>query len=171
MEERNLPKADFVASLILIGFGVWIVIHSLNMPRFTEFGANPFSVPGIVPGILGTIISLLSLLVFIRSIRRRGYRLGLSRSSLKRFFQDASSKRMLITCLVCIIYGLVLIGHIQYFTATFIYVFVFLIIFQYRFSEAFRIQWKLVLFSTIQALLIAGAVAVVFRYLFLVDLP
>ena len=171
MEERNMPKADFVASLILIGFGVWIVIHSLNMPRFTEFGANPFSVPGIVPGILGTIISLLSLLVFIRSIRRRGYRLGLSRSSLNRFFQDASSKRMLITCLVCIIYGLGLVGHIQYFTATFIYVFVFLIIFQYRFSEAFRIQWKLVLFSIIQALLIAGAVAVVFRYLFLVDLP
>jgi len=52
MEDRNMPKADFLASITLIAFGVWVTVHAFNMPRFKKFGADPFSVPGIVPGIL-----------------------------------------------------------------------------------------------------------------------
>jgi putative tricarboxylic transport membrane protein len=171
MEDRNMPKADFAASIILMAFGTWIVVHSINMPRFKEFGANPFSVPGIVPGILGTIITTLSLLVFIRAVRQRGYKLGVSGHVLKSTVQDASFKRMIITCSVCILYGLGMVGAISYYLATFIYIFAFLIIFQYRLSETTHNQKKLIGWSVVQALLIAGTVGVVFRYLFLVDLP
>ena len=125
MKDRNMPKADFVASIILIAFGIWIVVHSIHMPRFKEFGANPFSVPGIVPGILGTIITVLSLLVFIRAIRRKGYQLDIRTHVLKSVIQDASFKRMLITCSVCVAYGLGMVGTISYYVATFIYVFTF----------------------------------------------
>lgn len=166
-----MPKADFVASIILMAFGIWIVVHSINMPRFKEFGANPFSVPGIVPGILGTVITALSLLVFIRAIRRKGYKLKISRHNLKSATQDASFKRMIITCSVCVLYGLGMVGTISYYLATFVYVFIFLIIFQYRFSESYQSQIKLIGWSFVQAILIAATVGVVFRYLFLVDLP
>ena len=171
MEERNMPKADFVASILLMAFGIWIVVHSINMPRFKELGTNPFSVPGIVPGILGTIITALSLLVFIRALRRKGYILGVSGHVLKSTMQDASFKRMNITCSVCILYGLGMVGIISYYLATFIYVFAFLIIFQYRLSVKYNNQKKLIGWSFVQAMLIAGTVGVVFRYLFLVDLP
>jgi hypothetical protein len=169
MKDRNMPKADFVASIVLMAFGGWIVVHSINMPRFEDFGANPFSVPGIVPGILGTIITVLSLMVFIRAIRRKGYRLDINQRTLKSTMQDASFKRMTITCSVCIFYGLGMVGAINYYLATFIYVFSFLIIFQYRFSEGYSSQKKLIGWSFVQAMLIAGAVGAVFRYLFLVD--
>jgi hypothetical protein len=171
MKQDNMPKADFVVSLLLMGFGVWIVIHSFQMPRFEELGANPFSVPGIVPAILGTIIFLLSFIVFIRSLTRKGYRLGLNRAILTEFFRNASMKRMLLTILVCIVYGIVLVGRINYYLATFVFVLVFVALFQYRPGEGFLAQRKTLVLSFVQALLTAGIVGVVFRYLFLVDLP
>ena len=171
MEDRNMPKADFLASIPLIAFGVWIVVHAFHMPRFEEFGANPFSVPGIVPGILGSIIAVLSLLVFIRSIRRKGYQLGLNAATLKNTFQNPSFKRMSVTCLICVTYGLGLVGYINYYLATFLYVCAFLILFQVDFSENIFIQRKTIIGSFTQAVLISGIVGAVFRYLFLVDLP
>lgn len=171
MKQENMPKADFVVSLLLMGFGVWIVIHSFKMPRFEELGANPFSVPGIVPGILGVIIFILSLIVFMRSLTRKGYRLGLNRTTLIEFFRNASMQRMLLTILICIVYGIVLVGRINYYLATFAFVLVFLVLFQYRPSKGFLTQRRKLVLSFIQALLTAGIVGAVFRYLFLVDLP
>jgi hypothetical protein len=171
MEDRNMPKADFLASITLIAFGIWVAVHAFNMPRFENFGADPFSVPGIVPGILGTIISVLSLLVFIRSVRRKGYRLGLNAAVLKNTIQNPAFKRMSVTCLVCVTYGLGMVGYINYYLATFLYVFAFLILFQVDFSEKFFIQRKTIIGSFTQAVLISGVVGAVFRYLFLVDLP
>lgn len=171
MKQENMPKADFVMSILLMCFGVWIVIHSLQMPRFKEVGANPFSVPGIVPGILGTVIFILSLVVFIRSLTRKGYWLGLNRQTLKNFFQEISLQRMLLTIFICIVYGILMVGSLNYYLATFIFVLVFLILFQLLGSEDITARGKLLMLSVLQAVLVAGIVGAVFRYLFLVDLP
>ena len=171
MEDRNMPKADFVTYILLMVFGVWIVAQAVTMPRFKEFGANPFSVPGIVPGILGTIITALSLLVFIRSLRQKGYRLGVNGRVVITTLQDPSFKRMLATCLICVIYGLGMVGYINYYLATCFYMLIFLILFQLDFSKAFSVQHKMIISSLSQSILVAGAVGAVFRYLFLVDLP
>ena len=171
MKQENMPKADFVVSILLMCFGVWIVIHSLQMPRFDEVGANPFSVPGIVPGILGIVIFILSLVVFIRSLIRKGYRLGLNRQTLKNFLQDASLQRMLLTIFICVVYGISMIGSLNYYLATFIFVLVFLILFQFLDAENVTAGGNLLILSILQAVLVAGIVGAVFRYLFLVDLP
>lgn len=171
MKPENMPRADFVVSMLLMCFGVWIVIHSLHMPRFQEVGANPFSVPGIVPGILGTVIFILSLVVFIRSLALKGYRLGLKRQTLKNFFQDTSLQRMLLTIFICIVYGIVMVGSMRYYLATFIFVLVFLVLFQFLEAEDVTAWGKLLMLSILQAVLVAGIVGAVFRYLFLVDLP
>jgi hypothetical protein len=171
MKQENMPKADFVVSILLMCFGVWIVIHSLQMPRFKEVGANPFSVPGIVPGILGIVIFILSLVVFIRSLTHKGFRLGLNLQTLKNFFQDTSLQRMLLTICICIIYGIFMVGSMNYYLATFIFVLVFLILFQFLDAENVTGRGKLLVLSILQAVLVAGIVGAVFRYLFLVDLP
>jgi hypothetical protein len=171
MKPENMPKADFVVSILLMGFGVWIVLHSLQMPRFKELNADPMSVPGIVPGILGTVIFILSLVVFIRSLARRGYQLGLNRQTLQSFFQETSSQRMLLTIFICIVYAIFMIGSMNYYPATFSFVLVFIIIFQFRGAQNSSARGKMLLFAALQALLAAGIVGAVFRYLFLVDLP
>ncbi len=171
MKPENMPKADFIVSILLMCFGIWIMIHSYHMPRFEELGADPFSVPGIVPGILGLIIFVLSLVVFIRSLYRKGYRLGLTRQAVVVFIRDTSTQRMLLTTLICIVYGLGMVGNMDYYLATFMFVLAFLILFQYRPAEGFGTQGKMLLMSLLQAGLTAGVVGAVFRYLFLVDLP
>jgi TRAP-type C4-dicarboxylate transport system permease large subunit len=157
MKPENMPKADFVVSILLMGFGVWIVLHSLQMPRFKELDADPLSVPGIVPGILGTVIFLLSLVVFIRSLTRRGYRLGLNRQTLKNFFKETSSQRMLLTIFICIVYGSFMVGSINYYPATFIFVLVFIILFQFRGAQGAATRGKMLMFAVLQALLVARA--------------
>jgi hypothetical protein len=171
MKPEHMPKADFVASILLMAFGLWIVLHSLQMPRFENLGANPFSVPGIVPGILGIIIFLLSLVIFVRSLRNGGYRLGIGRRTATDFFQNADMQRMLLTTVICTIYGLLMIGNLNYYLATFGFVLAFLLLFQYRPSEGIAAQLKLLFASVLQAGLTAAVVGAVFRYLFLVDLP
>ena len=171
MKPENMPKADFVVSILLMCFAIWVVVHSLQMPRFQELGADPLSVPGIVPGIIGSIIFLLSLTVFIRAIRRNGYRLGISRRSLTDFIRDAGIRRMLLTTFICMVYGLAMIGNMNYYLATFLFVLFFLLLFQFRPGESATAGRKLLLYSVVQAALTAGIVGAVFRYLFLVDLP
>ena len=171
MKPENMPKADFVVSILLMLFSVWIVAHSIKMPRFEDLGANPFSVPGIVPGLLGTIIFILSLAVFIRSLRQKGYRLGLNRETMRGFFGDRSIQRMLLTTAICIIYGMLMVGHMNYYLATFIFVLGFLLIFQYRSAGGTAALRKLLMTSLLQSVLTAAIVGAVFRYLFLVDLP
>ena len=171
MKQENMPKADFAVSILLMCFGVWVVIHSFQMPRFKELRADPLSVPGIVPGILGTVIFVLSLVVFIRSLTRKGYRLGLNRQTLNNFLRDTSLQRMLLTIFICIVYGIFMVGRLNYYLATFIFVLIFLVFFQFRYSEDTTVRAKLLTLAVLQALLTAGIVGAVFRYLFLVDLP
>ena len=171
MKQENMPKADFAVSILLMCFGVWVVIHSFQMPRFKELGADPLSVPGIVPGILGTVIFVLSLIVFIRSLTRKGYRLGLNRQTLNNFLRDTSLLRMILTIFICIVYGIFMVGRLNYYLATFIFVLIFLVFFQFRHSEDTTVRAKLLTLAVLQALLTAGIVGAVFRYLFLVDLP
>ena len=68
MKESNMPKADFLVSIFFIILGVIVLILSFRMPRFEDLGANPYSVPGIVPGFLGAIIAILGGALFARSV-------------------------------------------------------------------------------------------------------
>ena len=136
-----------------------------------QVGADPYSVPGIVPGFLGVVILILSIILLVRSILRAGYKLDLNGEKVAAFFKDKSIIRVLLTIIISVIYGAILLGRMPYVLTTFLYVMVFIIIFEYRFDQKFHGQGKTVLFSFIQAILVAGVVAAVFRYVFLVKLP
>ncbi len=171
MKESNMPKADFVTSIVLFAFSVTIIILSVRMPRMEEVGADPYSVPGIVPAFLGGILLLLSIILLIRSVLKGGAQLNLHREKVSAFFKDEAIIRVLLTISISVMYAVVLLGRTPYMFATFLYVMAFVMIFEYRVDRTFRGQEKIVIFSCVQALLVAGIVAAVFRYLFLVKLP
>lgn len=171
MEERNMPKADFITSIILIAFGIGVFVLSIQMPRFEEQGVNRFSVPGIVPGVLGVIIGVLGVVLLVRSILRKGYRLAVSGQSARAFFSAEMTKRFALTILISAAYAVGLVGRIPYSFATIIYVTAFIIVFEYKWKESFRSQWKRVLMAVIVGVLTGTIVSAVFRFLFLVDLP
>ncbi len=171
MEERNMTRADFITSIGLIAFGIAVLVLSIQMPRFEEQGVNRFSVPGIVPGFLGSIIAVLGVVLFIRSIIRKGYKLGLDGAAIGRFFKAEITKRFAVTILVSMAYGWGMISRINYEIATAIYIFAFIVIFDVKWRQGIKTQWKKILVAAIIAVLVGGIVGTTFRRLFLVNLP
>ncbi len=170
MKEKNMAKADFVTSIFLILFGLFVLYQSLQMPRFEERHVNPYSVPGLVPGFLGIVLAFLGLVLFVRSILKGGHRLELTASRIRDFFLDESTKRILITIILSVGYG-VFLGKIKFSILTALYVFLFIVIFDYKRQKTLKDQWKIFLSGFIVAVLTSASVTYVFRYLFLVNLP
>jgi hypothetical protein len=171
MKENSMPRADFITSIILIVFGIAVLILSVQMPKFEEHGVNPYSVPGIVPGFLGALIGFLGVVLFIRSILRKGYKLGITGQTVGTFFTSESTKRFALTILISVIYALVLLGRTLYSVATLLYVFTFIFVFEYEWKKPFIQQWQRVVIAALIAVLVAAGVTAVFQYLFLVNLP
>jgi hypothetical protein len=136
-----------------------------------EVGANPYSAPGVVPGFLGVTLLLLSIILLVRSILKNGYKLDVNRKKVVSFFKDEAIIRVFLSIFISVIYGAFLLGRMPYVLITFLYVIVFVTIFEYRFDKKFHGQEKTILFAFVQAILVAGIVAAVFRYVFLVKLP
>ena len=158
-----MNKADFFTSIFLFLLGLIVFIISIRMPTFRELGANPYSAPGIVPMILGVIIAIMGAILFARSVIRKGYKISLSFQGLKLFFKNNSIKRLLIALFLSVFY-VILLGKINYFLLTAIYIFLFVWSFELKTK-------KTLFFALLEAVLIAACISYVFRYLFLVTLP
>lgn len=171
MNDHKMAKADFVTAIILVVASVTILVLSIQMPRMEEFGANPYSAPGIVPEFIGAILLLLSSILFGRSVIRQGYRLDLKTGTFRDFFNNQSVRRIFLTILLSLIYGMGLLGRTPYVIGTFLYVTCFVFLFEYQPGTSLGAQKKSLIFAIIQGVLVTGAVAAVFRYLFLVKLP
>ncbi|GAB4221651.1 MAG: tripartite tricarboxylate transporter TctB family protein [Spirochaetales bacterium] len=170
MKEENMPKADFYTAIVLMVFGVLVLILSLQMPTMAEQHKNPYSAPGIVPGLLGATIAFLSAIMFVRSIRKGGHRKQITGEAVKGFFTHESTNRMVKTILLCVLYTL-LLGRVNFVLLTALFIFVFVLIFEYSFSHSFRSQIRKVLVAAILSVTTAATVYGVFFYLFLVNLP
>ena len=171
MQQKNMAKADFVTSIGLSSFGLAILIMSIQMPRYESLGVNPYSVPGVVPGLLGLILLILGLVLLIRSIMRKGYQLGLTIDIIKQYFKDESTRNFLLALIFSLVYGVFLLTRIPYFLATGLYILFFILVFEYRPKENMSSQKKTILYSLVEAIFVSAGVTLVFRYLFLVDLP
>jgi len=171
MKESNMPRADFIVSLLMIVVGIGIIWSSLAMPRFEQQGGTIYDSPGIVPGILGVLLTGCSFAVLIRSIARKGHHLGITRKSIGGVLRDGGTARIALTIVTGMIYGLVLLRFLHFIASTVIFVFAFIMIFEYDGRKRLAAQWKVPVFAAVTAILTAGAVYLTFQYLFLVNLP
>ena len=170
MKEENIPKADFYTSIILVAFGITVLILSIKMPTLAEQNKNPYAAPGIVPGFIGAVIAILSSIMLVRSIRKRGHKEKISAASIKGFFFNESTARILKTIFLCVVYSL-LLGHLPFILLTALFIFAFVLTFEYSFKESFQSQLKKVAMAALLAVLTSLSVYGVFFYLFLVNLP
>lgn len=170
MEPQKMDKADFITALFLSIFGLAVFIISLGMPNFRNLGANPYSAPGIVPAFLGVVLFFLGIVLLIRSISRKGYHLKFSFLGIILLFKQNSVKRLIIAAVLSLLYVLML-GKINYFILSFSYIFIFILSYELNFKERMLKQKTTFIFAFFEAFLIAGSIALVFQYLFLVRLP
>ena len=167
MTEKNMAKADFYTAIVLMAFGIAVTIMARQMP---EIPRDPYSAPGVLPTILGIIITSLSLIMFIRSIIKTKGQVGVSGSSLKSAVTAAAFYRILATIVFCLCYAF-LLGKVWFPALTFFFIFGFIVFFEYDRKTPFKTQIKKLIFAALVALVASAMVTAVFRYLFLVRLP
>ena len=79
--------------------------------------------------------------------------------------------RVGLTLVISLIYAIGFLGRIDYTIGTLLYIFTFIVLFEYRWGEPFSSQLKTLGYALLQALIAALLITMVFRKLFLVDLP
>ena len=172
MNDPKMVKKDFITSIVLIAFSLTVITMSYTMPRLERRGIDPFSAPGVVPGMIGLVLLCLGLVLFSRSVRNGGYRV-FSRetgSNGQRLHQGAAF-RVFLTLFLSLVYAVGCLGRLGYYSCTALYIFTFICLFEFQSGKPFWHQKKMFLYAAIQALVASLLITVVFQYLFLVDLP
>src|SRR5690349_3475796 len=68
--ELEPPRSDFKDAIGWTALGIAVLVGSLRMDRLESQGINPYTVPGLLPGLLGVAMILLGATLGVRSLRR-----------------------------------------------------------------------------------------------------
>lgn len=171
MKPETLTKADLVTGVVLIVFSLTVIEESWRMPRLAQMGVRPESAPGLVPGLLGVMLLILGCVLTVRSIRRGGHRLGITRENFVRTLLLPGNIRLIGTLVLCIGYAGVAVGRVPYWLATGAFVFLFIAIFEWRRDADRRARVRSLAFAAGLSVIVTVVVTWVFSNLFLVTLP
>jgi hypothetical protein len=166
-----MARADFLTGIALICLSLYVIIESWRMPRLEHLKVHPLSVPGIVPAFIGMVLLIFGTVLVIRSIRRGGHRLGFSYGGFRRMLSNPGNQRLLLTAILCIGYAGFLIGTLPYWLATGLFVFLFIILFEWERGMNVARRKKCLISAALIAILSSAAITLVFERLFLVALP
>lgn len=136
-----------------------------------HLGAHPLSVPGVVPAFLAAVLIIFGVVLVIRSVRAGGHRLGLSVAKATEVLAKPGNQRLLITLVLTIGYAGFLIGRIPYELATGLFVFAFIVLFEWERGLTPARYTRLFGVAAVLAVVFTGLVSWVFERLFLVTLP
>lgn len=166
-----MVKADFVTGLILIGLSLYVIVEAWRMPRLEHLKIHPLSVPGLVPAFLASVLLIFGAVLVIRSALKGGHRLSVSFRGFSQSLRTPANRRVLLTAFLCLTYALLLIGRLPYVLATGLFIFVFVLLFEWKPGQNLLQQKGLILSAVGIAILSSIAIALVFERLFLVSLP
>jgi putative tricarboxylic transport membrane protein len=162
-----MPKADFVTGLVLVALGIATVVASLEMPRFEERHVNPYTAPGLVPGMLGAVILALGAVLAVRAARAGGWRPAPAAGS----FREPGVHRLVLAVVLCLVYAAGLVGTLPFWLATFVFVTAFVILFEWPLARGRSDRRRRLAFAPLLGALTAAAVTLLFQHVFLVRLP
>jgi hypothetical protein len=158
---------DLWGGLLWCGLGAAIVFEALRMDRFTQQGASLYTMPGFVPGMLGSLLVLLGLVLCLRHRRhqRRAPATNVA-SADANSLNGLFSKRTLVAAGLSLLYAGGLLGRIPFEVATFLFVASFTYLFYEAADAGSRLRTAL-----LNGLLSTAVIVLVFRFIFLVQLP
>jgi Tripartite tricarboxylate transporter TctB family len=167
-----LPRLrnDFLSGLGWMGLGLAILIGSVMMDRLEKQDINPYTIPGLLPGLLGIAMTILGALLAARSWRSDLFASTVARAPAN----PAERTRILLVLGLCIAFGVVLVGHgLPFWLAAAIFVTVAILSLQYQQRKAAGAKLTPRMIVTAAAIgLGAGIIiTIVFQEIFLVRLP
>jgi hypothetical protein len=170
-EGADGQRTDFLSAIGWMTLGIAILIGSVMMDRLEDQDINPYTIPGLLPGLLGIAMIILGGLLAIRSWHARPF--GPAETT------DASTsragrKRLALVLGLCLAFGVGLVGHgLPFWLTVVIFVTASILSLQYQQRQAIEPAIGLRQFAAATAVgLGAGiAITIIFQDLFLVHLP
>jgi Tripartite tricarboxylate transporter TctB family len=164
LDSQPSARYDLACGLGWIAAGAAIVYGSWTMDRLEYLYINPYTAPGLVPGVLGAMIALCGALMALRASR-----IGIVGSAAQ---GPIFTGRVALSLTLCLGFGLGLLGRGPPFWAA-AALFLFLHVFLFEFVER-RDRGTLARGLLIALAVSAGAsfvITMIFQELFLVRLP
>lgn len=164
-------RTDFLSALGWMTLGIAILIGSITMDRLKNQDINPYTIPGLLPGLLGIAMIILGALLAARSWRSD---LFASHAADAPSDRSVERKQLLLVLGLCIGFGVILVGHgLPFWLAAAIFVTIAILSLQARQRKAAGEKLSLRIFiKTVAIGLGAGlAITIIFQELFLVRLP
>ncbi len=165
---NGTPRADLWTGVVLMALGIAALIACLDMPRFEERQINPYTAPGLVPGMIAAVIALLGFFLTLRAARQ-----GMIRptpSSLPRA-GGTGARRLWLVLALTLAYAAGLVGRLPFWLATGLFVFAFVALLEWRQDRMPGERLRALAFAAAYAAAVAAVVTWVFQEVFLVRLP
>jgi hypothetical protein len=169
-EAEAIAASDLRAAFGWLVLGVAVLIGSITMDRLERQDINPYTVPGLLPGLLGIVMIVLGVLLGARSWRHGGGRRGGARLHVDR----ATVRRLSLVIALILVYSVVLVGHGMPFSlASALYVTASILTLQQpqRAAAGRGVSWRDAALAIAVGLGAGLGITYVFQDLFLVRLP
>ncbi|MEI7496809.1 MAG: tripartite tricarboxylate transporter TctB family protein [Betaproteobacteria bacterium] len=166
------PLSDFVFSLFWIALGSLIMLASWQMDRLERQGSTLYTAPGSYPGLLGSVLLILGVLLAARSYKAGGHRLERMDFHFSKIHLT-SFLRVGVFLVFVLVYCVGLIGRsgIPFWVATFLFVTTFIILFNWQAISSEGFVKKVLVLAISMGVGTSFVVSYVFQELFLVRLP
>lgn len=166
-EAQPSPRSDLVSGGVWAALGVAIGVGSWNMDRLDKQGVPGFAAPGLVPGILGVLITLTALVIVIRSLQR-----GALGPEGRGRPGAATIGRTALTLVLCLGFAAGLVGHgLPFWVAAPVYLFLHIFLLQWPERRAAGQVGRGIAVAAAVALGAGVGIAMLFQHVFLVRLP
>ena len=158
------PEPDRLFGAGWFAFGVAVLVASWRMDRLEGLNINPWSVPGLLPGLLGALMMLFGFALVLRT----------PASDSGASAPGAPRSRIWLALILCIGFAAGLLGQgLPFWLAAAGFMFVAIVAFRWldRDAEAPASLGRLALESAAIALAASVAISLLFEEVFLVRLP
>lgn len=159
-EGGKTARSDLWGGAGWMVFGLAIVVGAVRMDRFESMGAQLYTMPGFVPGMIGGLVALLGLVLMARGWARRAQEAAEPGEPLL-------NRRILITLSLTLVYAGLLIGRAPFWLVTALFVAAFVGVF----APADMPRARRAIVALLAGVLTSAVVTLVFQYVFLVRLP
>lgn len=165
----STPRIDLFSGAAWVVFGCAVFYGSWTMDRLEHLHINPYTVPGLVPGILGAAIALCGAVMATRAVAVGALRAHEPAGAAS---ESIFNRRVLLSMALCLAFALGLVGHgLPFWAASAIFLFVFVAAFQrFERGEAYSLRRSM---PVALAVALGGSfiITMIFQEFFLVRLP
>jgi len=75
-DEKPTPFADLVTGAVWLAVAIGIVVGASRMDRLEHLATTIYTMPGLVPGLLGAALGLMAVILMVRALRAGALRAG-----------------------------------------------------------------------------------------------